>query len=849
MALKKEVVAAVVLLLAAFAYADTAYIRIYGLSNESTEAETLGNSAPVIVSYQPIVPIVPISEGNSRAFAVSAIDPDNDPLSYQWLLDAQPLGSEAATFTLLSTEGAASLTVIVSDGLLSASQSWSFSQASGEADLCADVACSQTEITCPDSSIAACTNACQPSSGLCTQCEPTCAVYGNTGITATSRYFVHGIPAPLSKRTMPCVNATLERQSTLAIDPANISGTIGLPEGFEVVLEPFSMDCHHGSVDFELSIPRDFADVQAMRCKGNGCFPTTIERVTALSCGGAIVEEFNRTESIVDPKFTPFPIRDVTEEKGRISSGKTTIQFDSDGVRMSMPESLEQPNNPLLTIIGTPLMLSFDSGAPPYLSVTLPYEASENIDENGILLFARKDGAYQYVDSQLSIKDGAIDALITEPAALAEDDALTLVLMASRCIGCRQSLFERVYAPDTALGSIILIHGIGSSPATFQELIDDIRLTQQPYSVWAYAYPSYKPLESNAKDLSLQFESHRTELGDNIIIVAHSFGGIVAQSALSLSRSEGHSYLPQVKKLIMAASPNGGSQGLAAHKQLLNYFVNVKSRGTLFSLFNEVQPELISGIDLPKIPGIDYVVLAGTRGYSFSVGGLSLSTAELFSLDEKNDGIITTASAQKVGDQRIDSLCKDYFEFGLSHTELIDEPAGREVIKRAIAGSDEELSALGNTRYFRVSIPSCSPDDKIVVIGRKIAEGEKEDLSGCSCGNAICGVGEDALSCPIDCAIPAKEEPPSSLLFLSIILPVFGLGIVMLSAKHLLRHHPRFTHAIHYIRKHYSFTFGEGHGKQEVVRHLKEVGFTPGISKLAIEHVERDFLREYLRPA
>ena len=36
-------------------------------------------------------------------------------------------------------------------------------------------------------------------------------------------------------------------------------------------------------------------------------------------------------------------------------------------------------------------------------------------------------------------------------------------------------------------------------------------------------------------------------------------------------------------------------------------------------------------------------------------------------------------------------------------------------------------------------------------------------------------------------------------------------------------------------------------GKQEVVRHLKEVGFTPGISKLAIEHVERDFLREYLR--
>jgi hypothetical protein len=81
---------------------------------------------PAILSRDP-TGAVTLDEGGTFQFGVSAADSDNDPLGSRWLLDGIQVETNALSFIYrpdFTSSGLHNLTVMVSDGILSASATW-----------------------------------------------------------------------------------------------------------------------------------------------------------------------------------------------------------------------------------------------------------------------------------------------------------------------------------------------------------------------------------------------------------------------------------------------------------------------------------------------------------------------------------------------------------------------------------------------------------------------------------------------------------------------------------------------------------------------------------------------------
>ncbi|MEW6070719.1 MAG: Ig-like domain-containing protein, partial [Candidatus Thermoplasmatota archaeon] len=86
------------------------------------------NQPPVITYWLPLAPSIEIIETDSVAFNITAHDPDTITLTYQWYLNGTPIvgaNTNAYTFTTnYDSAGIYNITVMVSDGFLIASRSW-----------------------------------------------------------------------------------------------------------------------------------------------------------------------------------------------------------------------------------------------------------------------------------------------------------------------------------------------------------------------------------------------------------------------------------------------------------------------------------------------------------------------------------------------------------------------------------------------------------------------------------------------------------------------------------------------------------------------------------------------------
>ncbi|MCK4522215.1 MAG: hypothetical protein KAU20_06580, partial [Nanoarchaeota archaeon] len=286
-----------------------------------------------------------------------------------------------------------------------------------------------------------------------------------------------------------------------------------------------------------------------------------------------------------------------------------------------------------------------------------------------------------------------------------------------------------------------------------------------------------------SKELSNLIEAKTGEY-DNIHIVAHSLGGLIAQQALYHSYNENQKqgdsyiYLDKVRKVILVGTPNEGSPVAGVYKNLFVKMVNEETEYPLFNINSRVMDDLVKGVITPRIPGVDYYVIAGTRIDEVNMLFFKVSKEKLFGEYEKADGILTTKSAQHVGDGYINDKCSNYWEINLTHGELVSHPVARKVIENIIAKDILKIETLlGNSRYFELNIGSCDSEDTYVLIGKKIREEEIEDATFCRCGNGYCGIGENAYNCPEDCAVflsIAKIYSPYLFYTILILLMLFG---------------------------------------------------------------------------
>jgi hypothetical protein len=522
---------------------------------------------------------------------------------------------------------------------------------------------------------------------------------------------------------------------------------------------------------------------------------------------------------------------------------------------------VEEPKNPNLKISGTPLIITVAGVVEDSVDaeITMPYVTLEGFEEDSVGMYVKFKGEWEYVGGEINKYNNTVTTTISNVSDyLDQDNEVMLALMEVLCVSCYGSSLTRVFQPEGGSEhAVILMHGFAPKPNTFQALIDDIKLTNQPLEVWTFDYSSSKPVNETVNELLVLFEKNLLRY-ENIHIVAHSLGGLVIQDALydsymanrvALENGEPqvYGYVDKMRKIILIATPNEGSPLLDVYRNFFGSFIN-DGQQALFNPNAPVMDDLVNGLITPRVSGIDYYVIAGTKPYGFNLLFFEMSTEELVD-HEKNDGIITVKSAQRVGDGYINNQCENYWELNLSHTELIKHPIARKVIGKIITEdmSTTNSALFGHNKYFDISVDDCSADDNFIIIGKEVKEEWVFDEAGCSCGNDYCGEGEDELSCTSDCAQPFLSEGSGRPYFLIIV----GLITFILCFQYMTfssRQKPNIKKLVEHIKTNYNIQPGEGYTTEQ----LRDAFIQRGWPKLVVNNsfklLDKEFDNTYHKP-
>jgi len=590
-----------------------------------------------------------------------------------------------------------------------------------------------------------------------------------------------------------CINITRMTGTTeVSVEEGQIDPSL-IPEGYSVVVNPFHMDCTGEDVKFTVAIPENYEDIKVLKCNEGSCSSEQAEYVTELKCGDSIVEEVKRESKIFDPKLEAVDITEtqvnLSQLKEDIASGNSSVKFLGEElsgiVSIQNPKGIiEEAKNPYMKILGSPIVIEFKETVEPGVNsqVTLPYTTSENYEESSIAMYIKQDGNWIYIEnSTINYDEKLVTSTIENIGQyLDNENKVTLALMGVLIVANKDSELKNAYYPlQGTRDMLIFVHGVGSSPQTYQSMIDDIRLTKQPISIYTFGYSLTKTIDEIAADFSNILETSSNDY-DNIYIVAHSAGGLVVQQALyDADRSGTYNYIKKVKKAILIAAPNDGSPLAAVYKRLFQNMVNEDEEYPVFNIKTETMDELVKGRIIPQVQGIDYYVIAGTKPYELNVALFKENTP--FQQSEVSDGVVTIKSAQHIGESYISNRGKNYWEIYLTHNELIKDPLARKIIEKIIARDILKIdSILGSSQYYDISITGCNPNELYVVIGIRVPRSEVVDPTLFECGNGICSNGEDKNNCPEDCALllsMAKKED---------ILPIIGYGLGIIAILFLI---------------------------------------------------------------
>lgn len=156
---------------------------------------------------------------------------------------------------------------------------------------------------------------------------------------------------------------------------------------------------------------------------------------------------------------------------------------------------------------------------------------------------------------------------------------------------------------------IVLIHGLDDPDKVWMNLAPELK--KHGYHTWKMLYPNDQPIRESAKLFLIHLAQLKKQGVSNIVIVAHSMGGLVSREVLTnhrlcLTDCE-NTELPVVDKLIMVGTPNAGShlarfRGLGEIREQLARLIDGKS-GWLDWILDGAGE---AGIDL--IPGSPFLM-------------------------------------------------------------------------------------------------------------------------------------------------------------------------------------------------------------------------------------------------
>lgn len=637
--------------------------------------------------------------------------------------------------------------------------------------------------TCCDGSVI-------PSDKTCPQCESTPTpelqdpIFRQQLTTFAKTQFCPEIPKENLDDTSISCACVLDGQDAYKLSASITSlGDIKIPAGYDLISPPFKWDCNKDAVDFSLSVSDNYEDIKVLRCDDRGCSPLpSIDTSEELLCQGKPVtgeekDSLTAKATLLPEDFRPLPPQRViiTDKNNRYEYGGITYQFSNIATAFTATfssPSKELPNlqNPSMSFFSIPVTLNIDP-LPPGLRVSIDYGdvSSSNAVQGTLELYAAGNSIWNKLTSASKWSGNAAGEMTTSIVGL-------------RCDDCVESRLTEEYNGG-GRNAVILVHGLLSRPDTWNSLTEHIKLSKQSYQVWTYAYPLDSTLEKSSADLASLLDQQAGKF-DNIIIVSHSVGGLVVQQALqdSYQKKLPSAYLRKVKGVVLVASPNKGSEGLKEY-DILN---QLRSERTNIPLFPADAPLLQYALDgkfINPIRGINYYVVAGTKPFDFELITSKPKITAPF------DGVVTTDSAQQLGNTKINDKCNNYFELYNTHTELIDDLLPQRVIGQLISNVFTDTTAtqayFGYNQYVHGSFSQCDSGDKFVVIG-KLKSGVSE-VPGCECGDGVCGIGETEVNCPSDCSLKVRTCDTSNIIFWILLVILMILTALIEVRAHILK--------------------------------------------------------------
>jgi pimeloyl-ACP methyl ester carboxylesterase len=193
---------------------------------------------------------------------------------------------------------------------------------------------------------------------------------------------------------------------------------------------------------------------------------------------------------------------------------------------------------------------------------------------------------------------------------------------------------------------ILLIHGALGTPRGWKALID--HLDRRQYQPWLFYYPSGLALDKIGKWLNLMIDSLERSYGfEELFVIAHSMGGLVARSFIIQNYQEGRQHY--LKLFISISTPWNGHRMAAK---------GVKHAPTVVPSWYDMEPEsnFIQSIFREKLP--DYLKYYLLFSYK---GDCSLFLAN-------NDGTVELASELDV---RAQSEAKKVFGYDEDHGSIL----------------------------------------------------------------------------------------------------------------------------------------------------------------------------------
>ncbi|MBI5065356.1 alpha/beta fold hydrolase [Candidatus Woesearchaeota archaeon] len=529
------------------------------------------------------------------------------------------------------------------------------------------------------------------------------------------------------------------------------AGDIRIPEGNELIIPPFQIECEKDTeLKLTLSAPNNYRDVKVLKCTDDLCVPLYVEKVEKLACSEDIVKVYKKQKEEIEIK----PIKIPPKKQQIISnsilqSGSIKIEdINSEPVMMRVSSALEQtpePLNPALKILGTPLVINVDKITPIELKLELPYVTAENIDPSSVSAYALKNNKWQFLGGAIDLSYENLNVRIKDLSEYLENNQAVIALIGWTCIECKTPDLKKIYTPLTdSRDAVVFVHGIGFSPQIFQQMIDDIRLTNQPWQVFTYDYPPSKTIQEIMASLTESLEL-KTKKINKIYLVGHSTGGILIQQALHFAEQAGnYEFLKKVKKTILIGTPNQGVIENLDNQKLLSQTANINIPSGL-NVNNEEIKELSQDFPIPRVQGIEYKTIAGTKPYEFTK---DLGT---------NDGIVDVNSAQQIGEAK--NVCNDYWEVYASHEELPTHPETKKIVEKLISEDllkqIDNQPIIGNQQYYELKLDNCIKE-KIAVVGKKDLIERSPQV--CSCGNGYCGWDENKETCYSDCGNILRKE-------------------------------------------------------------------------------------------